>query len=400
MEFNYQARTKQGDIYSGSIQASSKDAAVSVLRERGLFPTFLEESTVPIYRKRIKILERISRKDVIIFSRQLSIMFKSNISLIEALRALALEINNPDFKDYLFKISEDVEAGTAFSQALARYPHIFPSFYISVLKSGEASGKLSDSLEYLADHLEREYHLIAKVRGAMVYPAFVIFVIVSVLLILLFFVLPNLIQVFEMSEQELPLATQMVINTTDWFNNWWFLFLIGTVLFIGVCVYYWRTDEGRRFFDRLSIKLPIVGNFLKLVYLTRFAENLSTLVNSGLPIIQALEIVKDILGNIHYKDAISMAKEKVSKGEMISSALSQNPELFSAVFVQMVSVGERTGRLSDVLMNIVDFYQKEIDRTIESILSILEPILIVFLGIIVGGIMLSVLLPLYQLAAF
>jgi len=400
MEFNYQARTKQGDIYSGSIQASSKDAAVSVLRERGLFPTFLEESTVPIYRKRIKILERISRKDVIIFSRQLSIMFKSNISLIEALRALALEINNPDFKDYLFKISEDVEAGTAFSQALARYPHIFPSFYISVLKSGEASGKLSDSLEYLADHLEREYHLIAKVRGAMVYPAFVIFVIVSVLLILLFFVLPNLIQVFEMSEQELPLATQMVINTTDWFNNWWFLFLIGTVLFIGVCVYYWRTDEGRRFFDRLSIKLPIVGNFLKLVYLTRFAENLSTLVNSGLPIIQALEIVKDILGNIHYKDAISMAKEKVSKGEMISSALSQNPELFSAVFVQMVSVGERTGRLSDVLMNIVDFYQKEIDRTIESILSILEPVLIVFLGVVVGGIMLSVLLPLYQLAAF
>ncbi len=400
MEFNYQARTKQGEIYSGSIQASSKDAAVSVLRERGLFPTFLEELTVPIYRKKIKFLERITKKDIIVFSRQLSIMFKSNVSLIEALRVLALETNNPDFKDYLFKISEDVEAGTAFSQALARYPHIFPFFYISVLKSGEASGKLSESLEYLADHLEREYHLIAKIRSAMIYPALVIFVIILVLLILLFFVLPNLIQVFEMSEQELPLATQIVINTTEWFNNWWLLFSFGVVSFIIICVYYWRTDEGRRFFDRLFIKFPIVGNFLKLVYLTRFAENLSTLITSGLPIIQALEIVKDILGNIHYKDAILMAKEKVSKGEMISSALSQSPELFSAVFVQMVSVGEKTGRLSAVLMNVVDFYQKEIDRTIENILSILEPVLIVFLGVVVGGIMFSVLLPLYQLAAF
>ena len=400
MKFNYQARTKQGDIYTGSIEASSKEVAASLLRERGLYPTFLEEDVTPVYARRIGFFEKVTKKDVVIFSRQLAIMFKSNISLTESLKALSSEFKNVDFKERIFKISEEVEAGTPFSQALARFPKIFSFFYVSVIKSGEASGKLSDSLNYLADHLEKEYHLTAKVRGALVYPSLVIFVIILVLILLVFFVLPNLIGVFETGGYDLPLSTKIVITLTTWLRTWWIFVLAGFVGLIIFAFKYSSTPNGRMFFDGMFLKIPLIGDFLKKVYLSRFAENFSTLVSSGLPVIQSLEITADIINNIHYKQAIFDAKEEMSKGKAISSVLKGFPQLFPSVFIQMFLVGEKTGMLDTTLMNVVDFYEKEIDRAIDNILSILEPILIVFLGFIVGGIMLSILMPLYQIMAF
>jgi len=399
MKFNYQARTKKGEINTGQVEASSKEAAINLLQKHGLYVTFLEESVPPIYAQRVKFFEAISKKDVVLFSRQLAIMFKSKVPLVESLKVLSSQTRNFDFKEKIIKISEDVEGGTSLSQALAHYPKIFSPFYIAMVKSGEVSGKLSEVLNYLANHLEREYHLLAKARGAMLYPSLVVFVVLLVMALLVFFVIPQLSGVLEGGGQTLPLLTRVVIATATFLRNWGWLLLVLFIIFLLFCFRHYQTDKGKKYFDNLFLKMPMVGNLLKMVSLTRFAENLSTLISGGLPIAQALETVADIIGNVSYKEIIVKARDEVRKGEPVSSILGARPDLFPPVFIQMVLVGEKTGTLDSTLMNIVDFYQKEIDRAIDNILSVLEPVLIVILGLIVAGLMLSILMPLYKMIA-
>ena len=396
MIFNYQARTQKGEVHTGQIEASSKEAAAALLQGRGLYVTFLEEATPPIYAKRIVLFERITIKDLALFSRQLAIMFKSKVPLIEALEVLSSQTKNIDFKEKIFKISEKVEGGVAFSQSLALFPKIFSPFYIAMVKSGEISGKLSEVLNYLADHQEREYNLTGKAKGALIYPSLILLVILLVIVLMVVFVIPNLAGVFEASGQELPTATKMVIALADFSRSWGWLVLLGAIALVVFLGRYYSTKKGRVFFDKTFLKIPIFGPFLKMVYISRFAENLSTLIASGLPIVQSLEVVGDIIGNVSYKEAILTARDEVRKGEMISSTLSRFPELFPPVFVQMSLVGEKTGTMDTTLMNIVDFYQKEVDRATDGIIGVLEPILIVFLGVVVGGIMMAVLMPMYQ----
>jgi len=399
MRFNYQARNQKGDIYTGSIEASNQEFAAALLRERGLFATFLEEAVPSVYARKIDFFDRITRKDIVMFSRQLAIMFKSKISLVESLRVLASQTKKANLKEKLLKISEQVEGGTSFSQALARYPKIFSSFYIAMVKSGEASGKLFEVLNYLADHLEKEYHLISKTKGALIYPALIVFSILLILILLTFFVIPNLLQVLEASGQTLPLPTRIVLSFTTFIRNWAWLIVLVIILSVFSFFRYYATQKGKEFFDRIFLKIPIAGSFLKTIHLNRFAENLSTLISGGLPIVQSLDIVGDIITNLSYKQVIAKTREEVRKGEMISSVLSQHTELFPPVFVQMVLIGEKTGTLDATLMNVVDFYQQEVDRSINNILSILEPALIIFLGLVIAGLMLSILMPLYQTIA-
>jgi type IV pilus assembly protein PilC len=399
MKFNYQARTKGGEIHAGQIEASSKEAAITLLQKHGLYVTFLEEAVPPIYAKRVKIFEKVSQKDLVLFSRQLAIMFKSKVPLVESLRVLSIQTKNPDLKEKILKLSEEVEGGTSFSKALARYPKVFSSFYIAMVKSGEVSGKLSEVLNYLADHLEREYHLTAKTKGALIYPSLIVFVVLLVLVLMIFFVIPHLAEVLIGSGQELPTLTKFIITGAAFFRKWGWLIILIIAFLIFACFKYYLTKEGKKFFDKFFLRLPMIGPLLKTVYLARFAENLSTLVSGGLPIAQALETVGNIIANTSYKEVILQARDRVRRGEPISSILTQSPELFPPVFIQMVLVGERTGTLDTTLMNIVDFYQKEIDRTIDNVLSILEPVLIVILGVIVAGLMLSILMPLYKMIA-
>lgn len=401
MKFNYQTRTKEGEIQTGIVEAASKEAALNLLYKHGLYVTFLEEAALPIYAKRIKIFERISRKDIVLFSRQLSIMFKSEISLVEALGTLANQAKNSDFKEKILKLSEEVEGGTPLSKALSRYPKLFNHFYVSMVKSGEASGKLSGALDYLADHLEREYHLASRIRGAMIYPALVVFVVLAVLFLMMFFVVPHLTEVLEVTGQELPIVTQIVIGLSGFSRKWGWILILGLAIFTVIIFrYYYKTAEGKKFFEKFFLKLPLIGEFLKMVYLSRFAENLSTLISGGLPIAKALEISGEIVGNTVYKEIIFQTRDEVRKGERISSVLQRHPEAFPPMFCQMVLVGEKTGTLEKTLINVVDFYQKEVDRTIDNLLSILEPLLIIFLGLIVAGLMASILLPLYNITAF
>jgi len=402
MKFNYQARTEEGVIRSGQVEASSEEAAAIILEKQGLYITLLEaeedEQKKGIFSRKIKlkIFDKTPRKEVVLFSRQMSIMFHSKVPLIEALRTFSAQTSSRNFREKVLRISQEVEGGISFSRALALYPNIFSTFYVAMIKAGEVSGKLSESLDYLAEHMEREYHLTAKAKGALIYPSLIILVMIGVLAVMTFWIIPQLAEVLEGLGRPLPLPTRIVIGFSDFMKRWILFIVILVPLAIFSTIKYSRTEEGRNFFHRLYLKIPIIGGVLKMIYTARFAENLSTLIAGGLPITRALAVSGDIIDNVAYKEVILKTQEAVKKGETISSVLSSHPELFPPIFTQMVLVGETTGTLGTTLLSVVTFYQKEVNRTIDAALALLEPVLLIFLAIATVGIVLAVLMPLYQ----
>ena len=396
MQFNYQARTKEGEVKVGVVEASSREAALVLLQKYGFLVTYLEEKGGPVYARELKFLQRISFRDVVMFSRQLSIMFTSKITLIEALRILASQTKNPELKETIINISQKVESGGTFSSALADHPKIFSSFYVSMIRAGEASGKLAESLNYLAEHLEKEYYLKSKITGASAYPLLVLVVAVFVAGFMMFSVIPNMEALLSEGGSQMPAITRAVINFSNFLKRYGIFLLLGISALIFLIFRYSRTAEGKEFFDKNLLNLPFFSSLLKTIYISRFAENLSTLLAGGLLITNALDISADIVGNSVYRRAIISTSDDVRKGIAVSSGLSLFPEIFPPIFIQMTMVGEKTGTLGSCLKNIADFYSKEVERSIDNLLSLLEPVLIIILGGVVGGIMLSVLLPLYQ----
>lgn len=378
------------------VEASSKEAASEVLRSHGLYVTALEEIVVPIYAKKLRIFERITKKDIAIFSRQLAIMFKSRVPLIETFHTLAKQTKKSTFREKILKIAGEIEGGAPLSKALAIHPKLFSSFYVSMVRSGEASGKLTDVFLYLADYLEKEQHFRGKLRGAMLYPSFIVVVFIAVLSIIITYVIPQLSEVLEESGQELPWLTRMVISLSDFLRKWGWVMLLVLLAMIFAIFRIIKTKEGKEFTDKYLLKTPLMGPFLKKLYLARFALNLSTLISGGLPIVQALQITGDVVGNETYKKAILETGDEIRKGEKISSVLKRYPQIISSLFYQMVVVGEKTGTLESSLKNVVDFYQREVDKGLDNLVKLLEPLLIIFLGLVVGGLMAAVLMPIYS----
>ena len=397
MKFSYQARDDQGRQQKGQVQAASKEAALQILDRHGLYVTGLKEAKdKPIYAKRIAFFDRVSDKEIMMFSRQLSIMFKSRVSLVDALGTIGKNTKNKAFREQIFTISEEVEGGTALSDALSRYPRTFSSFYINILKRGEALGKLSDVLEYLADHLEREHELKSKIKAAFTYPAFIVVVAFAVLTLLSVMVLPNLITILQEGGQELPIITKIVIMVSTWYQDWWWLFAGVSVVGVFGVLTASKTKKGRGVVHRLVLKIPALSAFLKMMYVSRFGENLATLSAGGVSIVQALDITGKIMGNEVYERIIQEVKDSVSEGSKIADVFEKYPKEFPAIFTQMILVGEKTGSLDVTLKEIVHFYEKEMERAIDTFLGLLEPVLIVVLGVLVGGLMASLMLPLYQ----
>lgn len=400
MKFSYQVRDKNGVMQKGEVEASSEEAALQTISQQGLFVTHLKNVDAgPIFSKKLSFFDRISTKEIMLFSRQLAVMFRSEVPLIESLEAVAMQSKNAAFRTNIYKISEDVENGTAFSDALAKYPKQFSFFYISMVKRGEALGKLSDVLEYLAEHLEREYELKGKLKTAMIYPAFVLFIAASVIVMLMVLVIPNIATILVESGQELPIMTKLVINASGFLQQWGIvlgLVAVGMGIVIGRFI---KTPRGKKGLDKAILKIPVMRSFLQTVYVARFGENLATLIAGGVALVEALDITSRIVGNVRYQEIIEEAKTEVENGAQISVALKKYPGEFPPIFTQMMAIGERTGNIEKTLTSIVDFYRKEVDRTVDGFLSLIEPLLIVVLGVIVGGLMASVILPMYSITA-
>ncbi len=401
MKFEYQARTPKGEIQSGTVETSSYEAAVDILQRHKLIVTNLrsvEESRGFIGKVEIPLfIKRVSLRDVSVFSRQLATLFSSEVPLVESLRTMGNQVDNPRFKEKILKISDDVDSGTAFSKALSKYPEIFSTLYISMIRAGEVSGKLSETLEYLANHYEREYDLMGKIKGAMYYPAFIFVSLIVVMILMLVFVIPSLTKVLEESGQNLPMSTRVIVSVTNFLRlrGWILLILlsIGFVFFLR-----WKKGKkGKKIWDRYMLMVPVFGKIFREISLSRFSGNLSTLIRGGLPISRAMEVTAEVVGNDTYKDIILEAEEGIRRGEFMSATFKMRKEVPPLV-TQMILVGEKTGKLSFVLENLAKFYQKEVDRMTENLVSLVEPLMIIVLGLAVGFVVVGIIMPIYQLA--
>lgn len=402
MRFDYQARTSKGEVQSGTVEASSREAAVDILQKHKLIVTnlysvgessgFAGKIEIPAF------FNRINLRDVSVFSRQLAILFTSEVPLVESLRTLSDQTENTGFKEKIIKISDDVDSGTSFSKSIAKYPEIFSTFYVSMIRAGEVSGKLSESLLYLSEHYEREYDLMSKVKGAMYYPAFVLSALLITMTIMLVFVIPALTSILKESGQKLPIVTQAIISMVDFIRTkgWILLILIGVG--VGFILRWKNTPNGKKGWDKYILKAPIFGKIFKEICLSRFSENLSTLIKGGLPISKAMEVSADVVGNEMYKEVILEAEAGIRRGEFMSAIFKTKREIIPPLVTQMILIGEKTGRLPSVLENLSKFYQKEVARMTENLVSLVEPLLILILGFGVGFIVVGVLMPIYQMA--
>jgi len=396
MKYIYKARTKEGKEETGTIEASSKEAAVLLLQKYNIFITSLnEERAKQIFFKEIKFNKKVSKKDLAIFSRQLAVMLSSHVPIIQSLQSLALQASKENFRKIILEVSKSVEEGVPFSGALSRFPATFDVFYVNLIRSGEVSGKISYNLYYIADNLEKETSIANQVRQAIIYPAFTLSVLFIVLNIVVIFLLPKIKTLIKESGSKSTPFTIFILNFYDFLGKFWWVMLLGFILFIFFGIFYFRTSKGKEDFDRISLRIPFIGDIMRKVFLARFCSSISTLMVAGVSINKSLEITASTVNNNAYKRIINEVGIKVSEGQKVSVILAGYKDYFPSFVVQIIKVGEETGKLDEILMEVANFYQKEIKRAIDLFLALLEPILIIFLGIIVMVLAVSVFVPLY-----
>ncbi len=400
MQFNYEAKTQEGDTQLGVIDSSDEKAAIDFLQRHNLIVVSVKsakDSDKTIFRK-IKefFFGGIKKKDLAIFSQQLAVLVEAKVPLVSALRSIVEQSDNEDFKKIIHNVASDVESGMSFSTALSRYTEVFSFFYINLVKAGEAAGDMESTLNYLAEHLEKEYELEQKIKGAFMYPTFIFAVFILVGIVFIAFIVPKITAIFEGSGQELPLITRLLIGVSDALRYYWWLLAILAVGAIYGVKYYLRYMGGYDEWDNIKLKIPILGNIFKKIYITRFTENLSTLISGGISAIRALNITAEVVGNNEYKKIINKAAEMVKTGESMSSVFSQNPKLIPPMVINMISIGEKTGKLDVVLKKVAYFYAKEVENIVANLSSLIEPLIIVVLGAATGILVAAILLPIYN----
>jgi len=397
MKFFYKARNKEGIIKSGVVVAADQMRAEKLLEENSLIIIGLEQQEESFLKKINPFGHSVKSKDLVLISRQLATLISARVPIIQALRILEEQITNKYLLTVIGDLIAGVENGESLSFAMQKHDKIFGNVYVSLVKSGEVSGSLDKSLVYLADQLEKDYDLRSKVRGAMTYPLFVLSSLGVVGVLMFKFILPKLTSVLEEQGNNLPPISLALISFSKFFDVYWWivlLFILGAIL---AAKFYISTKAGRYNWDGLKIKLPIIGLIFQKIYLARFSRNLSTLISGGIPIIKALQIVSEIINNVIYRDIILDATNKISGGTSISESLSGYAE-FPSIVTQMVMVGEQTAQLDDILGKLAGFYEKEVDAKISTLTTLLEPIIMIVLGIGVGVLVAGILLPIYNLA--
>lgn len=398
MKFIYKAKTNDGVIKTGTVVASSQQRAEQLLSEYQWTIISLEEQRDDILDKLNPFSKRVNNKDLVLFSRQLSTLISARVPILQGLRILQDQITHAYLLTILKDLIASIENGESLSLALSKHPDVFGDVYISLVKSGEASGSLDKAFSYLADQLEKEYELKNKVKSAMTYPIFVLSALGIVGMLMFKFVLPNLTAVLEEQGGELPAVSVALIAFTKFFDKYWWVVIMLISLLILSVRYLITTSSGKYHWDKLKIQLPILGDIFQKIYLARFSRNLSTLVLGGTPIIKAMQIVADVINNVIYKEIILLAVKKIQSGKSVSESITGYKE-FPKIVVQMVKVGEQTAQLDDILAKIAVFYEKEVDNKVSTLTTLLEPLIMIVLGVGVGVMVAGILLPIYNLAS-
>lgn len=396
-QFSYRARTPEGQLTRGTLRAGTPDRAAALLRSHGLLPVDIQPLVGEggIFSRNI-FGGPLSRKDLILFSRELSSMIQAGVPVLQSLRAMQQQIDKPSFRDVVRDVSYGVESGESLSAALSRHPKVFNPFFLGVVRTGEASGRLSQALEVLASQIEQEYAFLQKIRASLIYPIFVLSVVVLLSLIMLIFVLPQLTTLFSEANVALPLPTRVLVTVAEFLRRFWLLVILCVIALLFLARSYAKTPEGQYLVSSTLLRLPFIRQLLQKVYLARLTSVLQTLFESGVPVLQSLSLARDAIGNRVYRRILNDTIKAVRDGASLSSVWSHEP-FIPPLLSTMVGVGEKSGNVSRSFAEAHRFFQRDVDTILATITVLIEPLLIVFLGIGVGFIVAAVLLPIYNL---
>lgn len=393
----WEGKSAQGKIQKGETEAVSESAVRMQLRKQRIMPTKIKKKPKDLFENVALFQPKVTENDLVVFTRQFATMIDAGLPLVQALDILASQQENKTFKKILSQIKDDVEGGSTFTDALKKHPKLFDELFVSLVAAGETGGILDSILHRLAGYIEKAIKLKKQVKGAMVYPASIMGVAVIVVFVLLVFVIPVFAKMFAEFGAALPAPTQVVINISNFIKSSIFYIVGGLVVFaIGLKRYY-GTENGRAIIDDLILKFPVVGPLIRKVAVARFTRTLGTMVSSGVPILDGLDITAKTAGNKTVEKAVYHAKAGISEGKTIAEPLAESG-VFPPMVVRMISVGESTGALDAMLTKISDFYDEEVDASVSTLTSLLEPMLMIFLGVILGGLVIAMYLPIFKMA--
>ena len=397
--FKYKARNQAGEERGGVVEAGNVEAAIELLQRNNLIVISIhEEKQASFISRKLSSLRPIKVAELILFTRQLSTLFSAKVPVVQSLRTLASESSSENFRIIIAELADRVGSGSRLSQALSEHTEVFTPFYINLVRSGEESGKLEETFDFLAGYLERSEYLASKARNAMIYPAFIIVTFILVLVALLTYVIPSLTQILEETGQELPWYTALIITVSKALLAYGAYIAIFFVLGITALIRFLRTEAGRELYDRFLLIFPIISGIYRKIYLSRIADNLATLFSGGIPILDALRISSDVVDNAVYRKILLDAAESVRGGSTISASFSRHHDIPPLV-TQMIKIGEETGRLDFILSKLSIYYRQEVDNLLSNLVSLIEPILIVSLGLVVAFIVAAVFVPLYSVTS-
>lgn len=402
MLYHYTSLAQDGKTTEGDIEGMSLDNAISLLQKKGITVVSIveknNEENDDIFGNIKLFKKKITTKDIVVFSRQVATLFQAGVSALKAFRLLAQENENETLQEQLIGVSDDIEGGISLSEALSRRPELFSNFYVNMVKAGEESGKLNEVFLFLADYLDREYEMNQKIKKALTYPAFVIGTFFAIMVGMLTFVIPKMTALFAESEAKLPTVTVVVVFISNLFVKYWAV-SFPTIAVLAFIFYKWsKTEDGATTLDDFSTKVPVIKTLQQRIFLQRFADNMNTMLSNGVPIVKALDITASIIENRVYRQVAQRVSQKVQVGKSLSKSLYEEP-LVPNILVQMVHIGEETGELGYILKNLAEFYRRELETTIDTMIGLIEPAMIVSLGLGVGVLVSAVLLPMYSMSS-
>ena len=397
-KFAWEGKNRGGGAVSGEMEAPGEAFVLAQLRREQILPLKIRKKSADLgIRLPWSGEKKVGGKEMAIFTRQFATMIDAGLPLVQCLDILGMQQENPTFKKVILKIKEDVESGSTFADALSKHPKVFDSLFVNLVAAGEVGGMLDTILSRLADYIEKSMKLAKKIKGAMVYPSTILAVAVVVTVVLLVYVIPIFAKMFADFGQALPGPTQFVLGISDFTRKYFLLVIVFVFLLAAAFKWYYKRETGRRNVDRIMLRLPVVGSLLQRIAVARFSRTLGTMVSSGVPILESMDIVAKTAGNKIIEEAIFKARTSISEGKTIAEPLADS-KVFPPMVTQMVAVGEATGALDAMLTKIADFYDDEVDAAVEALTALLEPMLMVFLGVVIGGLVIAMYLPVFKLA--
>lgn len=395
--FAYKVRDRSGKIFTGSMEGENRISVVSRLREMDYFITSVSEKKKNIlFSKQITLFQSIKIRDLTIFYRQFATMVNAGLTLVNSLDILTEQIENKALSNNIKVVKYDVEAGSTLADAMAKFPRVFSELYISMIRAGEIGGVLDDILLKIADLMEKDYALRQKIKTAMSYPSFVAGAAILMTIFMLTFILPQFVGIFAQFGGELPALTQFFVTLTYLFNKYWYIFFMVFAALVAAFLAYIKTPNGKLNFDKFKLNAPIFGEINRKGSIARFTRILGTLIKSGVPILEALSVSSNAIGNLVISAAVLGAKTKIKEGQSISGPLAASG-VFPPMVTQMIMVGEESGELEEMLINVAKFYDQEVDRTVDNLTSIIEPLMMVFIGLTIGTMIIAMYLPIFNM---